>query len=199
MPRARNIPRRPSSFRKMPAIRRKRRTRRASNRGNACHWKPAHHVGFQLKTSSQPFPQPLGSALKYKRAALFSRRAAFKQSCQRSRLYSSRRSPLTNKLYVGFSTRSGSSHEAIGTNARSVATRWRRDAAAAIISILVVHGNPTKKLFEWWSQAESNRRPLECHSSALPTELWPRTGYQQSVISNHKVGRYVERQPQQAL
>ena len=27
--------------------------------------------------------------------------------------------------------------------------------------------------FIWWSQAESNRRPLECHSSALPTELWP--------------------------
>src|SRR5690606_18594060 len=25
----------------------------------------------------------------------------------------------------------------------------------------------------WWSQAESSRRPLECHSSALPTELWP--------------------------
>ena len=25
----------------------------------------------------------------------------------------------------------------------------------------------------WWSQTESNRRPLECHSSALPTELWP--------------------------
>ena len=29
-------------------------------------------------------------------------------------------------------------------------------------------------LGNWWSQAESNRRPLECHSSALPTELWPR-------------------------
>ena len=28
----------------------------------------------------------------------------------------------------------------------------------------------------WWSQAESNRRPLECHSSALPTELWPHRG-----------------------
>ena len=28
----------------------------------------------------------------------------------------------------------------------------------------------------WWSQAESNRRPLECHSSALPTELWPHPG-----------------------
>src|SRR5262245_39805550 len=26
----------------------------------------------------------------------------------------------------------------------------------------------------WWSQGESNPRPLECHSSALPTELWPR-------------------------
>jgi hypothetical protein len=24
-----------------------------------------------------------------------------------------------------------------------------------------------------WSQGESNPRPLECHSSALPTELWP--------------------------
>jgi len=28
--------------------------------------------------------------------------------------------------------------------------------------------------FGWWSRAESNRRPLECHSSALPTELRPR-------------------------
>ncbi len=26
---------------------------------------------------------------------------------------------------------------------------------------------------EWWSQTESNRRPLACHASALPTELWP--------------------------
>src|SRR5262245_27985229 len=25
----------------------------------------------------------------------------------------------------------------------------------------------------WWSQAGSNRRPRECHSRALPTELWP--------------------------
>ena len=25
-------------------------------------------------------------------------------------------------------------------------------------------------------QSESNRRPLECHSSALPTELWPHAG-----------------------
>ena len=30
--------------------------------------------------------------------------------------------------------------------------------------------------FTWWSQTESNRRPLECKSSALPTELWPRSG-----------------------
>ena len=28
--------------------------------------------------------------------------------------------------------------------------------------------------FHWWSQAGSNRRPLQCHCSALPTELWPR-------------------------
>jgi hypothetical protein len=31
----------------------------------------------------------------------------------------------------------------------------------------------TVNLYEsdWWSQAESNRRPLACHASALPTEL----------------------------
>src|ERR1700688_2790623 len=27
----------------------------------------------------------------------------------------------------------------------------------------------------WWSQAGSNRRPLACHASALPAELWPPT------------------------
>jgi hypothetical protein len=36
----------------------------------------------------------------------------------------------------------------------------------------------TKRLAEpasnpWWSQAGSNRRPLQCHCSALPAELWP--------------------------
>ncbi len=25
----------------------------------------------------------------------------------------------------------------------------------------------------WWSQQGSNLRPLACHASALPTELWP--------------------------
>ena len=28
----------------------------------------------------------------------------------------------------------------------------------------------------WWSRWESNPRPLECHSSALPTELRPHSG-----------------------
>jgi hypothetical protein len=28
----------------------------------------------------------------------------------------------------------------------------------------------------WWSQTGSNRRPQACKASALPTELWPRTG-----------------------
>src|SRR5688572_31478850 len=27
---------------------------------------------------------------------------------------------------------------------------------------------------KWWSQTGSNRRPLACHASALPAELWPR-------------------------
>jgi hypothetical protein len=28
----------------------------------------------------------------------------------------------------------------------------------------------------WWSQSGSNRRPQACKASALPTELWPRSG-----------------------
>ena len=41
----------------------------------------------------------------------------------------------------------------------------------------------------WWSQAESNRRPLECHSSALPTELWPhlRTRCQEPASSGTRM------------
>src|SRR6201987_36558 len=33
----------------------------------------------------------------------------------------------------------------------------------------------------WWSQGESNPRPLECHSSALPTELWPLPGSETGI------------------
>src|SRR5262245_18388788 len=36
----------------------------------------------------------------------------------------------------------------------------------------------------WWSQPGSNRRPLACHASALPTELW-----------SHERARTVERVP----
>jgi hypothetical protein len=31
----------------------------------------------------------------------------------------------------------------------------------------------SKLLIVWWSRSGSNRRPLECHSSALPAELRP--------------------------
>ena len=31
-----------------------------------------------------------------------------------------------------------------------------------------------KKEFNWWSRSGSNRRPPECKSGALPTELRPR-------------------------
>ncbi len=36
--------------------------------------------------------------------------------------------------------------------------------------------------FLWWSQAGSNRRPLQCHCSALPTELWPRLLYRNATL-----------------
>src|SRR6187402_3958924 len=31
----------------------------------------------------------------------------------------------------------------------------------------------SKQFIKWWSQTGSNRRPLACHASALPAELWP--------------------------
>jgi hypothetical protein len=36
----------------------------------------------------------------------------------------------------------------------------------------------------WWSQPGSNRRPQACKASALPTELWPRSGRRISAGSN---------------
>src|SRR3954452_23321933 len=47
-------------------------------------------------------------------------------------------------------------------------TRARRTRARAPIAL------EARRTDEgWWSQAGSNRRPRECHSRALPTELWP--------------------------
>src|SRR3954451_1469481 len=45
----------------------------------------------------------------------------------------------------------------------------------------------------WWSQAGSNRRPLACHASALPAELWPlnstaRLGRRAGSTLNHSSG-----------
>ncbi len=33
---------------------------------------------------------------------------------------------------------------------------------------------PAEANLNWWSGADSNRRPLACHASALPAELPPR-------------------------
>src|SRR4029079_4780355 len=35
----------------------------------------------------------------------------------------------------------------------------------------------------WWSQTGSNRRPLACHASALPAELWPHA--RRAKLRNH--------------
>src|ERR1700675_3437341 len=35
----------------------------------------------------------------------------------------------------------------------------------------------------WWTQPGSNRRPLACHASALPAELWARDGASVAVGS----------------
>ena len=45
---------------------------------------------------------------------------------------------------------------------------------------------------EWWSQGESNPRPLECHSSALPTELWPHGGDgRRTVVASPRPGKRI--------
>jgi hypothetical protein len=42
----------------------------------------------------------------------------------------------------------------------------------------------------WWSQTGSNRRPQACKASALPTELWPRSGTKQPprIVRSRLVG-----------
>src|SRR5581483_12294553 len=37
----------------------------------------------------------------------------------------------------------------------------------------------------WWSQGESNPRPRECHSRALPTELWPQRDWKRQPRLEH--------------
>src|SRR5262249_19738790 len=44
----------------------------------------------------------------------------------------------------------------------------------------------------WWSQAGSNRRPLACHASALPAELWP-------LAESARLGRRAGRTLQHSL
>ena len=45
----------------------------------------------------------------------------------------------------------------------------------------------------WWSQAGSNRRPRECHSRALPTELWPLQVRRYRKPGNRILGRLPSR------
>jgi hypothetical protein len=47
---------------------------------------------------------------------------------------------------------------------------------------------------EKWSQWESNPRPLACHASALPTELWPRAGTPNAITRVWVPYRVVGRQ-----
>ena len=46
---------------------------------------------------------------------------------------------------------------------------------------------------DWWSQTGSNRRPPECKSGALPTELWPRKAVQPIVGSFERDGSEEQR------
>ena len=49
----------------------------------------------------------------------------------------------------------------------------RRAASLASLRTLCRLAKRSRSSEGWWSQTGSNRRPRECHSRALPTELWP--------------------------
>ena len=61
-------------------------------------------------------------------------------------------------------------HAGPGRHAGTIENRFRR-GLPDFQRFRELPGRPGKG---WWSQGESNPRPLECHSSALPAELWPR-------------------------
>ena len=42
----------------------------------------------------------------------------------------------------------------------------------------------------WWSWSGSNRRPLECKSSALPAELQPQTPTHEEKVLSRPIGRW---------
>ena len=44
-----------------------------------------------------------------------------------------------------------------------------------------------KKEFNWWSRSGSNRRPPECKSGALPTELRPQSNAGQSSYRSNRI------------
>ena len=58
------------------------------------------------------------------------------------------------------------------TEPRAFATSPRQDRCGCRLAASC-KGKQENRRRGWWSQGESNPRPLECHSSALPTELWP--------------------------
>ncbi len=55
-----------------------------------------------------------------------------------------------------------------------------------ILSVSKQHASASNKLefLRVWSQGGSNPRPLACHASALPTELWPR-----AMVPTYAAGR----------
>ena len=55
------------------------------------------------------------------------------------------------------------------------------EAAKLVIRGLNGHMPECTKLFGWWSQTGSNRRPEACKATALPTELWPRLTHLQEA------------------
>ena len=52
---------------------------------------------------------------------------------------------------------------------------WLSEVSSAILP-------ECTKLFGWWSQTGSNRRPEACKATALPTELWPRLNPPRKLI-----------------
>src|SRR5690349_9433930 len=90
------------------------------------------------------------------------------------------RTSLSEKYRCDYQRKNGCRKEFLSEILKEVRSEGRCGVSnlQAAVRTLPFEGENTGKgsslhCINWWSRWESNPRPLECHSSALPTELRP--------------------------
>ena len=81
---------------------------------------------------------------------------------------------LTYARYISRCVQRKLASKSLHSRCQSARRNAPEEAAKLVIRGLNGHMPECTKLFGWWSQTGSNRRPEACKATALPTELWPR-------------------------